>query len=428
MAMNYCKMRAENTVYYLAGTDSSDESDIALPKWFVSAVHRNGSGSWGISDACAWQGREHERAFIQLARGWEPGGQFSMARNHAHSARVALHDFTFAPSKSVTVAWALADEETARLIELAQERAVRWALSILAQSVVCRLGRGGIDKQPAEIVGTLFMHGTSRSLDPHLHTHSVLFNMTPRSAESCAALELRRVMVNSGVVACHYNAELAMQLREIGFEVESTKEGGSFELAHVSAHVCDTFSSRRAVIENMVRRSSTGDALVQHRARTHRARYQRAVWTTRTDKRHVPLITLRQLWRERAELGGYDAAELYRLQRLKRGVAADLPFSCLYEQAKKWLLSKMDARAWMEGSEAEVEVLKSLTGWCNAAKARQVFFTLKDELLSRTEAEDSVAWWRPFRYKFTNKCAILEQSDHRERLLPREQFDSPKEG
>lgn len=412
MAMSNCKMSVESTEYYLSGTVHSDEADIAPPEWFVSAVHQKGSGSWGITDGCAWQGEEHERAFIELARGWEPGGQFSMARNHAHPDRVALHDFTFAPAKSVAVAWAMADEQTADLIEMAQARAVRWALGILAQFAICRLGKGGINKQPAEIVGVLFSHGASRSLDPHLHTHAVLMNMTPRSASTSAALDMRRVLFNAGVVASHYNVELANQLRELGFDVESTKEGGSFELAHVPAHVHDMFSTRRKVIENMVKRSRTGSDHVPHRARTCRAQYQRAVWATRTGKRHMSIASLRKRWRERAEMVGYDAAELFLQQRLKRGKAVHLPFDCLLEQAEKRLLSEMHGREWIDGRHAEIEVLKALTGWCNGGQAREVFQSLRGALLRPSEVGRALAWWDSERYVLDNKCAVTREPKH----------------
>lgn len=428
MSMTHSKMKADQVAYYLSGTRASGEFETARPVWFKTEAHRGGSCPWGIQDGRVWEGEDDEQAFISLASGWEPGRRFPLSRNHASESRVALHDFTFSPPKSVSVAWALADDQTARLIEVVHEQAVRAALLIVAQSSICRLGRAGVNKQPAELMGVLFGHGESRSLDPNLHVHAVVMNMTPRTSTSSAALELRRALANSGVAACHYNAELAIQLADMGFEVIPTRQGGSFELAHVSAQVRDMFSTRRASIENMVKVSSTGGAHVPHSFKASRARYQRATWVTRPEKEHWPQQVLKARWRERARQIGYDFSELFVQQRRRRGQAARLGFMELQERARQDLHRALACRDWIKETEAEVAVLKSLVALSSAAEARQIFINLKEELLSHHSVHETEArWWEPKRWVL-DQCTLAALSRPSDTQSANRRAETPPRG
>src|SRR5882672_8866572 len=91
--------------------------------------------------------------------------------------RRIFYDFTFSPPKSVSIAGFLAKDE--RILE-AHARAVRSALRELEAFAAARIRTGGVqnDRMTGNFVSALFTHDTSRALDPHLHTHCIVFNAT----------------------------------------------------------------------------------------------------------------------------------------------------------------------------------------------------------------------------------------------------------
>ena len=99
------------------------------------------------------------------------------------AVRRVFYDFTFSPPKSVSVAALVADDER---IVVAHARAVKIALGELEQFASARLRSRSrnSDRKTGNIVAALFQHETSRALDPHLHTHCIVFNATYDKTES----------------------------------------------------------------------------------------------------------------------------------------------------------------------------------------------------------------------------------------------------
>ena len=66
-----------------------------------------------------------------------------------------------------------------RIVE-AHRAAIEVAVGELEQFAAARLPRSGAnsDRLTGNIVAALFEHETSRALDPHLHTHCIVFNAT----------------------------------------------------------------------------------------------------------------------------------------------------------------------------------------------------------------------------------------------------------
>jgi conjugative relaxase-like TrwC/TraI family protein len=91
--------------------------------------------------------------------------------------RRVFYDFTFSPPKSVSIlALAGADERIVAAHDQAVWSAMR-ELEIFAATRV-RAGGGHGDRSTGNVAAALFTHDTSRALDPHLHTHCVVFNAT----------------------------------------------------------------------------------------------------------------------------------------------------------------------------------------------------------------------------------------------------------
>jgi hypothetical protein len=91
---------------------------------------------------------------------------------------VAGFDLTFSPSKSVSVAWALADEGTKAVIYECHRRAVEFMIGY-AESHVFRSrsgSQGMVEEDIGGVVAAVFTHWTSRADDPQLHDHMVVWN------------------------------------------------------------------------------------------------------------------------------------------------------------------------------------------------------------------------------------------------------------
>ena len=106
-----------------------------------------------------------------------------------------FYDFTFSPPKSVSIAALLADD--ARIIK-AHEQAVAAALGQLESFAATRVRKNGqcAARTTGNIVAAVFRHETSRALDPHLHSHCIVFNATHDPVENCwKALENHEMLV-----------------------------------------------------------------------------------------------------------------------------------------------------------------------------------------------------------------------------------------
>ena len=91
--------------------------------------------------------------------------------------RRVFYDFTFSPPKSVSIAALVGND--ARIVE-AHEQAVTAALYQLQNFAATRVRKDGqcTDRNTGNLVAAVFRHDTSRALDPHLHSHAIIFNAT----------------------------------------------------------------------------------------------------------------------------------------------------------------------------------------------------------------------------------------------------------
>ncbi|MHB1472947.1 MAG: MobF family relaxase, partial [Dermatophilaceae bacterium] len=94
------------------------------------------------------------------------------------SLPVAGFDLTFSAPKSVSVAWAVADEATQGLIYAAHQRALEHVIGYAEERVFSsRSGKGGVVQEDIRgVVAAAFDHWDSRAGDPQLHTHVVVMN------------------------------------------------------------------------------------------------------------------------------------------------------------------------------------------------------------------------------------------------------------
>lgn len=89
------------------------------------------------------------------------------------SAPVAGFDLCFSPSKSFSVLWALADDETRDVIADCHRQAIDYVISYAEKEVFhSRSGKNGIvEEDITGVIAASFTHFTSRSDDPQVHDH-----------------------------------------------------------------------------------------------------------------------------------------------------------------------------------------------------------------------------------------------------------------
>ena len=218
--------------YYLEGGEPPGQ-------WLGS-----GAGRLGL------QGRVAGDELRALVQGISPDGERSLIRNAGSDGHQPGWDLTFSAPKSVSVLWSQTDQHTRGAIQEAHAAAVREALGYLEETAAfTRRGRGGTTKEPAGLVIATFEHGTSRAIDPQLHTHCLVLNVATRADGSTGTLLSKPFYEHKMVAGALYRAELSSQLeRRLGVVCERTNSW--FEIAGVPKPLMEWFSKRRAAIED----------------------------------------------------------------------------------------------------------------------------------------------------------------------------------
>jgi len=162
--------------------------------------------------------------------------------------RRVFYDFTISPPKSVSLAAFLGSDER---IFAAHEHAVRSALREFEAFAATRVRVRGeqSDRLTGNFVAALFTHETSRALDPHLHTHCIVFNATHDPVENrWKALQNHELLRARKFARNVYYHELARELQTFGYRIRNQARG-DFQIDGVPEELCERFSKRHAQID-----------------------------------------------------------------------------------------------------------------------------------------------------------------------------------
>ncbi len=166
---------------------------------------------------------------------------------HESANRRVFYDFTLSPPKSVSIAALVGNDQ--RIIE-AHDEAVQVAMRELQIYAATRVRKQNqyAHRVTGNVVGAIFRHDTSRDLDPHLHSHCILFNATRDSVEDrWKALEACEMVTAQKFVRNVYYHELVGSLQKFGYGIENNPRG-DFEVRGVSKELIDRFSKRHLQI------------------------------------------------------------------------------------------------------------------------------------------------------------------------------------
>ena len=250
--------------------------------------------------------------------------------NAPRTKGVGGFDLTFSPSKSVSVAWALADRETREVIYRCHQEAIAEVLNYAEREVFhTRSGKNGcVEEDIVGVVAASFTHFDSRDGDPQLHDHVVVLNrVQARDDGAWRTLDSRGLFASTVMLSEMHQGVLSDLLTaELGWEWEPHTRRSSpvakWEVAGVSKRLMDEFSTRTTAILDAKDRLIAQFKEDHHRAPTDvevlKLR-QTATLSTRRAKKGVGLGNLTEEWTARAtpyldneptawvhELGGHD--------------------------------------------------------------------------------------------------------------------------
>ena len=239
-------------------------------------------------------------------------------------------DLTFSPSKSVSVAWALADKETREVIYRCHQKAIAEVVSYAEREVFhTRSGQQGcVEEGIVGVVAASFTHFDSRDGDPQLHDHVVVLNRAQATSDGVwRTLDSRQLFASTVMLSEMHQGVLSDLLTgELGWGWEAHSRRSStapkWEVAGVSKRLMDEFSQRTVAIVDAKNRLITQFEEDHGRAPTDvevlKLR-QTATLSTRRAKKGLGLGDLTEEWTARAapylddepmswvhELGGRD--------------------------------------------------------------------------------------------------------------------------
>ena len=204
-------------------------------------------------------------------------------------------DITFSAPKSVSLeALVMGDARVIRAHDEAVRATLDWIETDLLQTRGWDPQTGRRPRVKADGMAVAgFRHLTSRDLDPQLHTHCVLANMTRNGEGEWRSIEPTLLRRNEKLIGAHYRNELASRLLACGLAVTPRMVGPvpGFELAGYGQDFLDAFSGRRREIL----------AYLDHHGLPHtREATQKATLHTRRKKVDAGLDELVPQWRRRA--------------------------------------------------------------------------------------------------------------------------------
>lgn len=190
------------------------------------------------------QGDVKPQDFDRALAGYFPGG-ISLARmSGGKNIHRPGYDLTLSAPKSVSVLGLVMGDP--RFLQ-AHQQAVSAAMNEIEHLATTRIMRDGMKQtvMTGKILAAAFHHDTSRELDPHLHTHLILLNITEyqgrwrtlssdKAGKSGFIETLFALQVALGKI---YRHELRQRIEAMGFETIITGKHGLWEIEGVPVGV-----------------------------------------------------------------------------------------------------------------------------------------------------------------------------------------------
>lgn len=280
----------------------SDESkisyytEIASVKYYSDEYEPQGIWFGNLASQLRINGKgvEHE-ALLHLAQGYSACGKRKLVKNAGKDHWIGS-DLTFSAPKSVSVLFALSEKKQRERIQNCHLKAVQKTLKYIEKNIVeTRIGFNEFGNRQRlltnKVLFAIFEHGSSRKMDPQLHSHCLLLNLTHYNGKGFRAIESLKLHQYQKALGVMYRNELAFQLKE-QLNVKAIHDEEFFKIYGVPDTLCKKFSKRSDQIT---------DAIAEKALIANSATKGRASLFTREEKKHLPRNVLYDRWKEEAE-------------------------------------------------------------------------------------------------------------------------------
>jgi conjugative relaxase-like TrwC/TraI family protein len=278
--------------------------------------------------------------FISLMDGRHPRSERWLRQAGADGSRGGGIDVTFSAPKSVSVTWALGDEDERRVIEQAHRAAVDQAITHMTDTMPTvrrRYGAGVVEEPARELIAAEYLHTTARGVvdgdapDPQLHSHVVVTSAV-REDGRIVAVASRPIFRSAREVGAFYRSALAHELSQHGYGIDggTGKEGRYFEIAGLPQGLFDAFSARSREVAAAAERFRAKWGRAPERGELRRLKLE-----NRKAKHPVTRGDLQRVWGEKDARHDYTRERHHTPQRLpgREGVLEDRVEGRLTERA-----------------------------------------------------------------------------------------------
>ncbi len=277
--------------------------------------HRKAS-RWHGKGAAALRLRRHvsPKRFAEIMRGEVPkaGLRLGTVRDGVLEHE-AGRDVTLSAPKSVSLA-ALLDGD--KRVVRAHDEAVAATLDWIEEELLLtrqwdRERRRHRRVRSPHMVAAVFRHVANRNLDPQLHSHAVVANMTCTDGGEWRSPDLGALKSNEMLIGAVYRNELAARVAALGYDLEPSLAGHvpSFEIRGYGRPVLRSFSTRRRDIRKWVKKHGLANTA---------SRRQQAALATRPPKSEPDRAAMTAMWAARAREMGLPTRKA-RAMRRRRG-------------------------------------------------------------------------------------------------------------
>lgn len=289
--------------------------DLAREDYYQTGGEKPGEWHGLGAESLGLKGQVTRDELHHLMDGFSPDGTRKLVQNAGATETVYRNrrgvlqerereigwDFTFSVPKTVAVEWSQGDRKKRTALEKILEDAAWKTLNWLEEQAVTRRGKGGVRREPVNLVISAFEHGTSRELDPQPHMHCLILNVGVRQDGTTGAIQIDELLKHKMVAGALFRAELSKQLSEkLGYEIDAHYKGkdGLFDLKGVNPELVEEFSKRRNAIEDRL----------DERGETSAIAAAVAAVDTRQRKTDIPAREeLFRIWQEIGHEFGYES-------------------------------------------------------------------------------------------------------------------------
>ncbi len=274
------------------------------------------AGSWwgDGTKVLGLEGEANRRQMAALLAGRHPQTGEALGRA-PRSDGVRAYDLTFSAPKTVSVLAAFTGGRSEQVLLEAHDNAVKVALRMLEERASTRAGKNGVTRlETGGLTVLLVRHRTSRSLDPQLHSHALVFAKVQGSDGRWRALDASIVFRAQRTFGAVYQAALRSELTRAAGVRWGPVIKGQAEIEGLEELV-DTFSKRHAQVMKLAERKLAGWA-ARHPDREPTARersvmIQQAARESRPAKqRALDGEELRARWLAVADERGFDVGRI----------------------------------------------------------------------------------------------------------------------